>query len=965
MGSLYYLEVLRQVHPAIDKAIMNDSNFFIFGEFDAMYVEHLKECKQISDLKQKFEDRHEGPVKQSNTVNSLTPGNKQDLQGTGHEYKRSIDGFLTTDRYPVFLYSDNDHESGIFNRDGEMAVQPLAVTLFQMDKEKILNDNLSELIKNCKCAISDIVNKPDVFCDRSNCPGADRCLIDCDIFWNIGQADLVTVFRAKRLRCIAKLIMTIRRKSAIGDAPILSTSTYCGFPNTTQWRSNINKWLVKERIDISNDGKRVYPFNFLLQYKVLAGEHAMEDKNLTFAFGNWDYQEYIANNGFEQPKRVEKLLKEAILSNLSGDEKSKQWYHSSYSVPSYAYPEAFVSNGNTEGDVHYFYDKIKEQLAEIRIVKSKLYNGFSGYVNKILMLEGVYAGKDHIDDVVRAIKSFRKTICGLLGFLARLYIGRFEQDQLKYILPVFINLNKIIKNYSRGINAGIKEKMINDKDIRKNVENDIEEFIRDTGDLITRLQQIYIVIAFSPHTFLETYGSSMRSLSAASKLMGAYQGLIKYIKINFPISVENRITENHCTLVIPYRRTNPSNRLLYANTYPDTRISLICVDYSKMFNKNAVFMLLHECAHVYSNRQRELRFSYFCNALTQDVLYSVLGEFISTPVDKFIGLVTETTEDEINHKSSKRLFFDNELEKHFNFIIRYNVYVFLLKNCSSITNKFKIEYKNDLRKSSIFAYYMSSVNKWLRKEMYYLYSDKKYIDNFSKSLREIMVNIASKIKNAILEGNGGNIREAIRLEELYKREDCYEELSKDLTSRINNRLDDSENFSLLSELFTDVYSDLFPIIILNVDDLSKYIEVLYEFAGARVQEWLLGSHVFLLRIMTIAEVMGWNVKKKVTVNDDSILGTLLYKKEIPTEIADEAINSWEWLYNLPYRRPVIKYARHCKKSLLDIVSSLEGDRVLTAIRELWKDGQSTDVVPHIYTLWRYLLETDAKESGGC
>jgi len=981
LGVFYYVEIFRQIYPSEDLSVYKQMDFFVFGEFDGMYVQKQRDC--IASLKQLYEKRHEG----------------SEIEGPVPDTKPPDQAFLCTDRQPIFLYSPDNKKANdlnspkmLFKSDSNNTF-PFVLTLFQLDKKKMKQLDLDAFLSGCCDSINEYIkNLPACNGCESESPGPPDCRkLYFDVFLNLGEADLAVVFRAEYLQCVARLLENIRSFATLNEAPILSLSSYYGFPRTDDWENNIKIWLERE----SRQSGSIFQLNML--YDIPLGEAGSQNESTSggveeskenskgdtaqsigpsFVFGEWDYLEC-----WNDPKNVD-----AVVSMLQRDinlhwmsnskicipEKGQSaWRRSSNIIATFKWPNLRKSGGSNQNIVN-----IHAVLESIRKTDKILGMAFKNLI-KVIEKTDDFFGKLYIDNAIEMLKSLSRTISGLLGFLARLYIGRFEQDLYQYISPVFLSFDKIIMSYKdlivvySQIRDADNDNLKDEKLLKTS--NLIDECIRDTGELITRLQQIYTVLGVSPHTFMETYGSSMRSLSASSKLIGAYQGMLRYIEKRVHTS---KVDETYAILLTPYRQTQPSNRLLYSLSSPSNRIASIQVDYTKLFSSNTVFMLLHECAHTLSDRKREERFSFFAEAWTMMIFYNAFGYWYTQPIEALVFNVMLDESDQNKQypgnvvsdkpgQAENTLFYGIDGKERFENRIREKMSRYVNDTSKRISEKMRIEF-NDSQKHSLHKDQMREVNEWVRRRLEDKYFDNESIMGYGNKIRELVAPMAEAIKKYISENNG-NVREAIRVESLYKRHDSVEELIRKFPDSLNKLLNNPKAKESLSMLFQDVYADLFAIMILDGNmNADKYIDALIEFFGVKTLEFLTDNDYIFMRIMTIAEAMGWPVKSgdpDTGSTEEGFIDKFIKRQSIPDDFARELRRKWDRIEALPYRQPVLEYVKMCKKVLHNQVVSLENDHdgVRQAIRDLWKnlDGETEEAIrltaKNIYILWNYLM----------
>ena len=225
-----YIEILRQVSP--DQPY-SEFEYFLLGGFDAMKI-GLEE--NIGALKKRFEKGQES-----------TPE--------------------LFDRQPLFLYTSQnmaeiDSENSIFYRYGEYAARPLIVTLFQLDKFRLARN---EEIQTPELLINAFAKLVETEMSEQ---GITEDRIEYQVFWNLGESDVVTIFRPSTLNILAQILHALRMKeNADSQQPIriISTSSHCAFPkpDITEkmrkkeirdiFRKHLKIWLYKEFENISQE----------------------------------------------------------------------------------------------------------------------------------------------------------------------------------------------------------------------------------------------------------------------------------------------------------------------------------------------------------------------------------------------------------------------------------------------------------------------------------------------------------------------------------------------------------------------------------------------------------------------------------------------------------------------------------------------------------------------------------------
>ncbi|MCL2059932.1 MAG: hypothetical protein FWH01_12915 [Oscillospiraceae bacterium] len=930
MGYFTYVEIFRQISPPARQLVFDKMDFFVFGEFDGMFV-HSEELESIASLKLFYEKRHEGLYDDTSC-------------------------FLTIDRQPLFLYSSdkipNDSNS-IFSK---VKAFPIVITLFQLDKKKYTKQELDEFISCCCDSIQTYIKSLPT-CE--GCANASCCNnhLDCSnlsfqVFYNLGEADLAVVFRAKYLQCIARLLENIRSIASLVGIPVLSISSYYGFPKSSSWQNNIKTWIEDES-KITNTENASFQLNML--YDVPAKDTLYFDPKkikpeISFVFGEWDYFEL-----WNDPS-VASYAADMIINNINlhwGKIINKK-LRSSFTMATFQWP-GLQDDLGTQNNYSSNNNYILEIQNEIMQIHKNLRDNFNTLIHNIKKYKDKY-GSGYIASSTGTLESLGRTIYGLLGFLARLYIGRYEQDLYQYISPIFICLVKVIESYFTLINKS--ESKDNGKDTTKL----IDECVRDTGVLITRLQQVYTVLGVSPHTFMETYGSSMRSLAASSKLMCAYQGMLHYIIKKFKTHNIN----SHVVLITPFRMEQPTNQILYALSSPENRICNIQVDYTRLFKKNAVFMLLHECAHHATDRLMEKRFLYFAKAWSMLIFTEIFGYWLDEPIESLIRMATENEDNDKENENHNRyvptpkmLFYglENNMMDYYKNELFKVIYEFIVKasekNAADMHDKYKIIHRDNIQ-----LFYLRHINEFVPDALKTIFFTENKINDYSNDIRNKLVDKVSELQRCISENNG-NVREAIRLELVYKDSDTNKKLIDRYSGVKDEIIDGSKHYELIRETVNDVYSDLFAILVLD-DNMGAdtYIGALIEFFDTYDNDFFEQNEYFLLRLIIIAETMGWSGNKKI----DEFIEKFINIRHIPANVADRLRGDWYRLKRLKYIDPILDYSNECKIHLENRISELQDEPVFINIRLLWQNLDSTNdrsidnVAQSIYALWRYLMD---------
>ena len=937
-----YIELLRQVCPDSEPFI--DFDFFLLGSFDAMSVDIGTD---IADLKKKYESK----------------------------YSKVLSVF---DRQPIYLYSKDevnlkasDLSDNIFSTKKENACIPLILTLFQLDKIKLSNNKSSspkEIIDRFTSIIKENISSENT---------------EFKVFWNLGESDIVVVFRSIYLKEISDLLHVFRVNGVNSNTiDIISTASHCAFPKPDNIKKdtegsvakaeilkNLNEWLWEPKQPSThnqlNEHCQYDSSSFITLGNVASCDDPefSNDKAFDFLFGEWDYM-----LKFKDLEELKEHMMDTFMCLITSHGKLSRYapFRVSYTIPLFPVPKIEIKKSGLKNKNNKK-KKTKQNRDLFELSKS---------MNKIkeLITNSDYFPAVRKEGLTKEIASFNNTLTGLGQFLYRLKIGRFEEDLYVYIQPVFVRLKKITNDYAKSIDTYLKKENVNDAD------NLIIEYISDIADLTEKLQHLFSIMAVSPHTYMETYGSNMRSLAAADKLLDSYQGIIQFLKDSFPDIIDlndKSKSSGREILIFPHRKTQSHHNLLFFHSSPENRIAYISLDFTKMFRlKGTIFMLLHECGHHLGDRSREERFKLFYAALICVVLCWVSADdYLNNPIECLVRItnskdlysakdgqmslllkgLSQNEKDDIITRYSESIRkavrdgvqkMGDGLYKDRDLIENYNNYY---KRIS------KAPYEGKLWKN----YYSEQVLSYLQIEgiPQYFGLDKnemntQFREGMSKAVKEMIeANLAEKLKtisanlaNEILEKNG-NIREALRIKTMYGdtkqiADDFYEPIEEIISAKWNERA-----FQNIFDVFSDIYADLFAINLLDVK-YKEYVEIIPEILG---MEKIASStdKRNLLRFYVVAKT----AFKRTDLKS--------FAKSFNTDISKEMMEIWDLFEYKPYLFFLVEYAKKCSETLANEIGTLKNNKELynslEQLREMFRNsGKQIDGIYHFY---QYLMKS--------
>lgn len=584
MSKLLYLDILRMVSPG-DVLESNLFDFYVFGSFDAIKIEAMTE-----DM---------------DKVCSL-----QELHLISKQRRLRVPSHY--DKQSMHLYTPNDSAEVIFKTDDVFASWPLVLTLIQLDDYNINSDAPDQLVAEFKNYLDSLLNKDGI---------GD---VKFEVFFCLGEPDIVIAFRNNHLSDIARLIYRIRlwipfepkKETQKDNISVLSLSSHCAFPNTFSnelLKRNLEKWI--------NEEKNIKFFTLLdtsygVDSNIILNAQSSE-KSFRYSeilIGEWDY----ILKWHEQNDIVKYLTDQLFRPLTDFDINETGSFKSSYSIPVIGLQKEDMPFAESDRKIRNIQNN--ELLNEYVGARTSFFN----LSEKIKSLTNIYGSANVCESLSNVVESMRSTLVGILKHLYQLKDGRFQYDLYAFVLPAFEALPRITNNIttliSRVQSNCLRVGMGSNLELQKAAEYTICDlldcYIHDVSRLLTELQHLFSVLSISPHTYLESYGSNMRSITATCKLLVAYQGIAYCLSKHFRMElvVGRRVVQaNEVMLVIPYRRIRQSTRVLFERSSPENRIVYIRINASDMFDvQKTLFMLLHECGHHVLNRDfRKERIKYY------------------------------------------------------------------------------------------------------------------------------------------------------------------------------------------------------------------------------------------------------------------------------------------------------------------------------------------------------------------
>lgn len=800
-----YLDLMRHMRPY---NLKEDIHFAVFGSFDAIHVEQIAEDNQ-GDLSGPFEQMKRMHEERHGRVSWQSERQPMFLASVGNAYK-----VLDVDEFPDDLDEKNRTEYLSY---------PLLLSVLQVEKKMLRGSTFEGLIDKTNAQLQSYLNGTGAY-------GA--------CFFNLGQSDLVLAIRCPVLDSAAHAIMSFWNEGIkVTDELTLrlkSSSSHCAFRlrGKTELRGALKKWLKREAQQEKKISFRA-DYVFTDEYNQITQENGKR-----ILFGDFDLTDELFD--LSDYKKTANIIAEIFIYHNLHSKTSEEKYIASSTVPIIELNQGFFRGVQLQhhalGKWYDEYNALARAFDELKIMTRKLGDNWND--------------REHL---ISQIGSISMTLQGLYKYLHRLGVACFEYDLEAYTSPIFGKMTRIVRQMLEIMKAAKKKKDVDAAHVY------IVEFTMHTVKLITELQHLYSVLSISPNTFMETYGSSMRSLNAASTLLTAYQGILYYLNKKLPTKYyvagerdELRpMDAEHTTLLIPYRMTTSSNIILYPGFSPKQRLALFHVDFTRMFNlKYTLFMLGHESGHMLGDQLREERFGIFVRvALRQYVERNIFGWYFSNPVDAFLTLGNQNTagskkEIEENHKNLQIMIglentdwhrFYGELQETLDNAVKLQIQKQTNRSAESFEEDFEEIRKQTESSEQIKGWYLDDVVLHLKD-----YIKKIYCASDSTARRlEIAANLSdvykqtAMIAESVLKGKSYNRRYFSRLKAYYtadyRKYIIYRRMVSSPTDQKIVMLD------WIANTFRDIHADVFACKLLGVTK-KDYARMLRDFAGCEIDD---------------------------------------------------------------------------------------------------------------------------------
>lgn len=295
MPRLIYIDTLRMVSPG--SALENEHfDFYLLGSFDAMKIV-TEDIKTFADFQRRSRNRHtEVPV----------------------HY----------DKQPMCLYSDCSDDTQfipIFQKEDGYKSKPLVMTLVQIHDEILNLDSPERLINAFRKRIGEIIAEEVGFQS-----------IDYDVFYSIGEVDVVLVFRDSSVESIARLLYRLRSWDTTSEDEaegirILSICSHCAFPGAAgkdEFKTNVQTWMEQEQ---SHDFVTFLDTSYGTENNLLPENCFRFDR---YMLGEYDYLDPWPKDGENTPTlRANRYYDEIIRPMREPDLEQPNYFRTAFTIP--------------------------------------------------------------------------------------------------------------------------------------------------------------------------------------------------------------------------------------------------------------------------------------------------------------------------------------------------------------------------------------------------------------------------------------------------------------------------------------------------------------------------------------------------------------------------------------------------------------------------------------------------------
>ncbi len=544
----------------------------------------------------------------------------------GHEDRHGLD--WNYERHPVHLYCPRSFLERVRHilEPTSYPNRPLVLTMVRIVKYPLLKErpSLNRVVRAFQTALERELN--------------DSSGVELVVCWNLGNADFLILSRPNKLRMLEDLYLSIGRKGfcLMGDGvegprtKIVSFSSHCAFPiastveqddGQTDYRideNDLKSWLVND------DGLQFIDFA-----DVSADIQAMDEGfgARRFLFGDRDYQLY-GNLGSDEQSRAKSVV--TIVKELL-DPTYGATIQSSSLIPSLPVPLASDNGDQVEVGDGLVGTMEGVAMPTYPLPWDDLESSGKAVVAALEAMRGRAESELRIpersrDKCVKQIEHCANTLTALYSHALRLYGTAYQDDVFAVVRRLYDSMAQTLQVYADEMCKDVSDGQV------MNLCNLLARVYVRVMLFVSEMQHVFTVLAISPHSYMETYYGSMRSLNASSKLWTSYNGVIGTLCALFPTQNLGK-TQDCRVLLVPYREKYSQSEELLSDYRSGSLLVLVRVNYRTMFNiKSTLFIIAHELGHYVFNETREMRMGWMQKSYTAFLLLRYYKDMMKLPL---------------------------------------------------------------------------------------------------------------------------------------------------------------------------------------------------------------------------------------------------------------------------------------------------------------------------------------------
>lgn len=977
-----YMDLMKQAIPG--DYIKNDDinadpklQFAVFGTYDWLHCEvQTKFPTTIWELKEKHEKRH----------------------SVCWNYERQ----------PIFLYFCDKYADTVKNicnnKYNEYRAYPLVMTLLQVEKHSLCNQSI-----NLETFLEAFQNKVDGVIKAAKINESDIKFCVC---WNLSGSDILILSRTKSLKNVYEIIRVLQKDGICIEGEdekkrvhVFSFSSHCAFPCKGQKESEtamtghyVDRNAVVEWLENEEQGFSMISFvetSHNYDGIVFSGDPYQ------ILFGERDYRLRLQKGNLEE-------LADVIVNRLNDQEAGPGGVYSFRS--SYLVPGIYV-NGKKQSDKKSTEQSDQQsdengtgrctsQLLCDTLKEDNTYKTYSTLKARFDRIDGIVRSKENVfgkamPDALHPISQqifyCTNSLLGILKYSMRLQATINQYDLYCYITKLYEGFDHAVARYEEKIIEFSKNETQgrNPDYLRKFVSN----LVVQSMSFVSELQHLFSVLALSPHNYMETYSSSMRSLNAASKLWGAYSGMIEKIASLFQVEIGGKTQK--CTVMLsPYRERKSQNSMFLSAFAEEKTFVLLQMNFALMFRPQmAVFMIAHECGHHFADRCREMRFELMTKSYFSHLLEAAFRPYYLAPLHllvsvedkgeggneekrnlyyKYLDLVRQDNKDKAAFRNLLEIHLLNELSKD-TLVSLYQKWCEQLKAAYSkkfskalddLYRAFKEKYdaykgKNDTSEEKNDTSEKKGDDKGVSWKYKFYFGEvlmdsyetvgppflDKAVDDISHKISACNQNfVDGLLKDKQYDNLHFDLNQMARLSAFWADRHADAHNKNNIVVNLNIRFDTVSKATVM--LFREIYADIFAVLVLGMS-LDDYKAIILAFLDT--YEPLLKNPITVRRIYAVFDaVYGGGSRLKEWIYSDECL----YSADVKRAALSELFNL-ESSFTKDY---ICNYARICSDKLRtkikEIQASPAGNEALEKVRALSLYGDRGKFVDSLWYFWK-------------